>query len=223
MKQNRWISGWNFLAIVGCVAGLSACGPTLKAPFDTLKKPEVSITAYRLQNYEPPQAAAAATAAAGAGGLLSALPPEIQTWVQQGAQGLQQLLPPGLLPPGMLQQAAAAPPPNPGAPRFHGFRILGQTQVLNTEVKEDLGKLLGDEDSFSSESADCAYAEMGLSITGAPGAAPHDLLISFSCNRMISKSFNWPHPNSGMTPDTVRDLSGIVQKLWPSTGAPPAR
>src|SRR6185436_7383714 len=87
------------LASAGC-AGKPA------APFDTLKNSQ--LIALRLQNYEPPTPPPGAAAPQG-GGLIPGLPPEIQSWIGQGAQGLQQLIPPGLLPPGMMQGAPAAP------------------------------------------------------------------------------------------------------------------
>ena len=61
------------LAAVGC-AGQPA------APFDTLKTS--NVTAFRLQNYEPPATAGATPTAPGA---IPGVPPEIQQWIQQGA------------------------------------------------------------------------------------------------------------------------------------------
>jgi hypothetical protein len=191
------------------------CAGKPAAPFDTLKTS--NLTAYRLQNYEPP--APAVGAAPGAGAAIPGLPPEIQTWIQQGAAGLQQLIPPGLQIPGLTTPGAAPAPVADTTPRFHGFRILSQTQVLDPELKENMGELLGNEDSFDNKLARCApnvfYAEMGLSFTSGPGVQPNDVLISFSCNQVVSRSFSWPHPATGMKPDTVKELSEAVQKLWP--------
>jgi hypothetical protein len=148
--------------------------------------------------------------------LIPGLPPEIQGWIQQGAAGLSQLIPPGLLPGG----AAAIVPAADTTPRFHDFRILSQTQVLDPDLKESLGKLLGDKNSFDNADARCApnvfYAEMGLSFTSQVGTAPNDVLVSFSCNQIVSRSFAWPHPATGMKADTVRQMSSIVQKIWPA-------
>src|SRR4051812_41565347 len=96
------------LALAGFSALGCAKGPA--APFDTLKT--ANVTALRLQNYEPPQQAAAPTPNPQTG-MIPGLPPEITQWAQQALPGLQQFLPPGLVPPGMLQgmgQQAAAPP-----------------------------------------------------------------------------------------------------------------
>lgn len=191
-------------ATVGC-AGKPA------PPFDTLKT--ANLTAFRLQNYEPPAAAAPAP---GQPGMLPGLPPEVSQWVQQGAQGLQALIPPGLLPPGMLNPQQGAPAPAPAAdttPRFHGFRILSQTQVMDEDLKKELGKILGDESNFDNNHAACMYAEMGLSFSS--GGPPNDVLISFSCNQVAAKTFAWPHPASGMKPKTVQKLADVVQNLWP--------
>jgi hypothetical protein len=193
-----------------------ACASAPAAPFDTLKN--ANATAYRLQNFEPPTAAAPAAGAPGAAPAIPGVPPEIMTWIQTGAQGLQQLIPPGLLP-GLPGATAAAPAAAPETPRFHNFRILSQTQVIDPELREKLGKILGDPDSFDNQYARCApgviYPEMGLSFSGGPTAQPSDLLVSFSCSQAVSRSFAWPHPATGLKPDTVASLTEIVQKLWP--------
>ncbi len=198
-----------------------ACASAPAAPFDTLKTS--NATAYRLQNYEPPPTAAAPAAGTPApGAAVPGVPPEIMSWIQQGAQGLSQLIPPGILPPNLLPGAAApAAPvvPPPDAPRFHGFRILGQTPVVDPDLREELGKLLGDADSYDNKYARCApgviYPEMGLSFASGPGAQANDILVSFSCSQVVSRSFAWPHPATGMKPDTVGKLTEVVQKLWP--------
>jgi hypothetical protein len=198
-----------------CFIGLLGlgCAHAPAAPFDTLKTANVS--AFRLQNYEPP--AAAATAAPGI--TFPGLPPQITQWAQQALPGLQQLLPPGLLPPGLLQATPAPVTQQAQEVRFPmsqpNFRILGQAQVIDPDLREALGKLLGDPDNFQADHANCMYAEMGLSFTGSMGGAPNDMLISFSCNQIEARSFAWPHPNRGMKPDTVKQLDAIVQKIWP--------
>ena len=208
-----------FLLVLGFSLAGAGCASAPAAPFDSLKS--ANATAFRLQNFEPaPAAAPVPGAAAPAPGAIPGLPPEIQAWIQQGAQGLTQLIPPGLLPPGLGAPGAAAPAaPQPDAPRFHSFRILAQTQILDPDLKEELGKLLGDKDSFDNQYSRCApgtiYPEMGLSFSTGPGASANDLLVSFSCNQVVSRSFAWPHPATGMTPDTVGKLHDVVQKLWP--------
>jgi hypothetical protein len=203
------------LAAAAAIATLSGCASTPAAPFDQLKT--ANLTAYRLQNYEVPAGTPGAPATPGA---IPGLPAEVQTWIQQGAAGLSQLIPPNLLPPGLLPGGAAAVlPAADTTPRFHDFRILSQTQVLDPDLKESLGKLLGNKDSFDNANARCApnvfYAEMGLSFSSAVGQAPNDLLVSFSCNQVVSRSFAWPHPATGMKDDTVKQLSEIVQKIFP--------
>jgi hypothetical protein len=200
---------------------LVACGAAPAKPFDTMKN--ANVLAFRLQNFEPPPAPQAA-AAPQPGMMMPGIPPEITQLAQQALPGLQALLPPGLLPPGMLQgmgqPQAAPPPPPPDAPRFPmtqpNFRILNQTQVIDPDLREELGKLLGDSDSFQSAHANCMYAEMGISFTPPEGGPPNDMLISFSCNQVQARSFAWPHANVGMTPDTVKKLDGLVQKIWPN-------
>ena len=191
------------------------CASSPAPPFDTL--PQGNLTAFRLQNYEPPAPPPGAAAPQGPG-MIPGVPPQIQQWVQQGAQGLQQLIPPGLIPPGMLggmQPGAPAPQPQQDTtPRFHNFRILSQTQVIDPDLKEELADILGDEDNFTTQHANCLYAEMGLSWTTGAGAS-NDLLVSFSCNQVAARTFAWPHQSTGMKADTVKELSDVVQKLWP--------
>lgn len=203
-------------SLFGCFVVLGAlsagCAGKPAAPFDTLKT--ANVTAFRLQNYEPPPPAAGTPQAGGVPGL----PPEIQSWIQQGAQGLQQLIPPGLLPPGLLPgPGAPGAPAAPAAPdtvqRFHGFRILSQTQVIDEDLKEELADILGDDGNFDNQHAGCMYAEMGLSFSS--GGPPNDVLISFSCNQVQARTFAWPHPATGMKPSTVKELSAVVQKLFP--------
>lgn len=201
----QFLGKLSVLGLVACAGAGCSKGPA--APFDTLKGS--NVIAYRLQNYEPAPGQAAAP---GAGGLLPGIPPEIQQWVQQGAQGLSQLLPPGLLPPGLVNPGA--PPPQADAARFHGFRILSQTQVLDPKVQESLAEIFGDADHFHNQHSACAYSEMGISFSPQPGVT-NDLLISFSCNQVVSQTFAWPYRSAGMKPDTVKQLSETVQKIWP--------
>src|SRR5687768_2365783 len=201
------------LLAVSSLAG-TACAGAPAAPFDTLKTS--NATAFRLQNFEPP-APAPGVAAPAPGAAIPGVPPEIMTWIQQGAQGLTQLIPPGLLPPNLVPPGAVAPAAAPTAPRFHGFRILAQTQVIDPELREKLGDILGDADSYDNQFARCApgviYPEMGLSFSGGPTAQPSDVLISFSCSQVVSRSFAWPHPATGMKPETVGTLTEVVQQL----------
>ena len=211
MRKTVYELRMNRASLLGAVAiavlATSACKSTPAPPFDQLKS--ANVTAFRLQNYEPP--APPPGQAAGPMGL----PPEISNWMKTGAQGLQQLLPPGLLPPGMLNAPTptAPAPAQDTTPRFHGFRILGQTPVMDQDLREELGKILGNDSNFDNNHAGCMYAEMGLSFTS--GGPPNDLLISFSCNQVNARTFAWPHPSTGMKPKTVQKLSEVVQKLWP--------
>jgi hypothetical protein len=173
-----------------------------------------NLLVFRLQNYEPPvqQPAPAATGANQLTPLIQGLPTEIQTWIQQGAQGLQQLIPPNLL---NQAQAAAAAPPAADVPRFYGFRILGQTQVSDPDLQKQLAELLGNKDHFEAPKSNCMYPELGISFGPGAGQASNDLLISFSCNQVQARSFPWPHPYTGMKSDTVSELTQVVKKIWP--------
>jgi hypothetical protein len=206
------------LALLPISAAL-ACGSPA-APFDTLKSSNVVV--YKLQNFEPP--APVATAPQPGVPLIPGIPPEIQAWAQQAAPQLQQMIPPGLLPPGLIPGLPAAPaaPPPAQAPRFHGFRILEQQQVVNEETKEELADLLGDPDSFQAPTTQAFYAEMGLSFSSTPGAPSNDVLISLSCKSVQGHNFVWPHPTTGITPETDKKLSELVPQLFPPTAQPVA-
>lgn len=203
-------SSLGLFSLVTLLGSLSVGCASTAPPFDTMKS--ANVTAFRLQNFEPPPQAAPAAGQPAQPGAIPGVPPEIQAWVQQGAQALQQLLPPGLALPGA--PAAAAPPPAPEAPRFHGFRILGQTQVMDPELKEKLGEIFGDEDNFDNNHAACGYSEMGISFSPQPGVQ-NDMLISFSCNQVLARTFAWPHPAAGMKPEMVKELTSVVQKIFP--------
>src|SRR3954471_13178266 len=92
------------LAAVATVAPQAGCAGTPAAPFDQLKT--ANLTAYRLQNAEAnaPVPGAAATPGAAPALTIPGLPPEMNTWLQQGAAGLSAVLP------GLLPGAAAALP-----------------------------------------------------------------------------------------------------------------
>jgi hypothetical protein len=206
---------------LGAAALSVGCAGKPAAPFDALKTS--NLTAYRLQNNEPPAAVAALPGVPGAP-VIPGLSPEIQNSITAGVQALQKIIPPGLQIPGLaLPGAPAAPGAAPVAtdtiPRFQGYRIMSQQQVLDAELKEELGKLLGDADNFDNTTARCPQnlflAEFGLSFAGAPGAPTNDVLVSFSCNQIVSRSFSWPHPATGMKADTVGDLSEILVKVFP--------
>jgi len=195
-----------------CIAVTAGCASSPVAPFNQMEKS--NLTAFHLQNYEPPAAAQGAAAPQGQQ-LLSAMPPEIQQWIAAGAQGLQQLLPPGLVPQNLLQPQQQAAQPVENVPRFYGFRILGQTQVMDSELRAKLGEIFGDPDNFETPRTPCLYPELGFAFGSAPGAPTYDFLVSFSCKQVQAKNFQWPHPQTGMTSETVKQLSEVVSKLLP--------
>ena len=192
------------------------CAGKPAAPFDTLKT--ANLTAYRLQNNDPAPVIAAAPGAAP--GALPVIPGIDPNALAAGVAALQKLIPPGLQIPGLALPAVpgAAPVADP-TPRFQSFRILAQQQVLDADLKDSLGKLLGDSSNFDASAGRCApnvvYPEFGLSFATAPGAQSNDLLVSMGCNVVVSRTFSWPHPATGMKPSTVGDLSEIFTKIFP--------
>lgn len=210
--MTNWVAS---MGVIGLALSGVACSGKAAPPFDTM--PSSQVIALRLQNFEPPPAAPAASATPAPQSLL---PPEIMSWVQQS--GLGQLIPPGVIPPGVLGGVTPSAPAltqQDTSPRFPqaapNFRILSQAPIVDAELKEELAELLGDEDNFDSNHSSCLYAEMGLSFQSGPGL-PNDVLISFSCNQIQSRNFAWPHSAAGMKPGTVEKLSKIVKQLWPA-------
>ena len=199
------------------------CAGKPAAPFDALKTS--NLTAYRLQNNDasPVVAATPATGATGAAPIIPGLDPNLQNSITAGVQALQKLIPPGLQIPGLaLPGAAAVPGITPAAdttPRFQTFRILAQQQVLDNDLKESLGALLGDKDNFDNTYARCApnvfFPEFGLSFASAVGAQSNDLLVSLACNQVVSRTFSWPYPSTGMKISTHSDLNELLVKIFP--------
>lgn len=208
---------------LGAAALSIGCAGKPAAPFDALKTS--NLTVFRLQNHEPaPVIATAPAAAPGAAPTIPGLDPNLQNSITAGVQALQKLIPPGLQIPGLaLPGTPATPGVTPAAadttPRFQTFRILAQQQVLDPDLKESLGKLLGDPDHFDNRLGRCApnviYPEFGLSFATAPGAQASDLLVSMSCNQVVSRTFSWPHPATGMKASTVSDLSELLTQVFP--------
>lgn len=195
------------------VATVSGCAGTPAAPFDQLKT--ANVTAYRLGDASnPTPGAAPATPAATPALTIPGLPAEMNTWLQQGAASISAAIP-GLIP----GAAAVGLPAADTTPRFHDFKIFSQTQVLDPDLKETLGKVLGDKDSFDNADARCApnvfFADLGLSFTSTSSATPNDVLISFRCNQVVSRSFAWPHPATGMKSETVKKIAEIALKIFP--------
>jgi hypothetical protein len=201
---------------LGMAALSMGCAGKPAAPFDALKTS--NLTAYRLQNNEPAPVIAAAPGATP--GALPVIPGIDPNAIAAGVAALQKLIPPGLQIPGLaLPAVPGAAPVVDTTPRFQTFRILAQQQVLDADLKEQLGKLLGDRDNFDNTLGRCApsvvYPEFGLSFGTAPGAPANDLLVSMGCNQIVSRTFSWPHSATGMKPGTVEDLSEIMTKIFP--------
>jgi hypothetical protein len=189
------------------VAGLSfGCASNPVAPFDSFKT--APITAYRLQNYEPPPQVATTPTAPGQ---IPGIPPEIQKWVSAGAS----MIPPGLLPPGLIPGVGApAAPPVDNTPRFHNFRVLGMpTNVIDSKLRDELIAIMGFPKNFDDSHASCLYAEYGFSFARI-GQPPADVLVSLSCDQVQAQNFIWPHKSVGLTPDTAARISKLVPSVF---------
>ena len=97
---------------------------------------------------------------------------------------------------------------------FEGYRVLGQAQVLDPKLKKELIDIFGYEKNFGPNASPCMYPELGVQF-GAPGPTPtSDVLISFSCNQVQARNFQWPHPNNGLTESTTKKLSTVISKVF---------
>jgi hypothetical protein len=206
------------VAVLVATSGCSVFMGKPKAPFDTMK--DSSVLAFRLDPYEAPVVPAAGTAQP----VQSVLPPNLQQLLQQGVQGLSAIIPPGLIPPGLLQQGGTTAPTGTtpvvdNAPRFPemqpNYRIISQTQLIDPKTKKELARVLGRKKNFTTNQASCLLPELGVRWS-VPPAPAYDVLISFSCNQVAARNFIWPHPAVGMKPETVKDLSKVVNKIFPT-------
>jgi hypothetical protein len=187
-----------------CALFVFGCAGSPVAPFDSFKS--APMTAYRLQNYEPPPQPAAAAAPT----LIPGLPPEIQKWVDAGAS----MLPPGLLPPGLIPGKPLPAPTVDNTPRFHGFRVLGMpANVMDEKLRQELVDIFGYAKNFDDTHGNCVYAEFGFSFARI-AQPPADVLVSLSCDQVQAQNFLWPHKSTGLTPDSMQRITKVAQALF---------
>jgi hypothetical protein len=123
-------------------------------------------------------------------------------------------LAPGLLPQ-LQNQAAATVAPVEQVPRFYGFRILAQTQIMDSELRVKLGEVFGAADNYEAPKTACLNPEYGFAF-GPQGSPTYDYVVSMTCHQVQSKNFPWPHKQTGMTVSMEKDLIEAVRKIWPS-------
>jgi hypothetical protein len=188
-------------AVVLLAVGFAGCASNPVAPFDSFK--DAPITAYRLQNYEPPPPVAATASPA----QIPGMPPEIQKWLSVGAS----MLPPGLLP-GL--GGTPAPAAVDTVPRFHNFRVLGMpANVIDGKLRDELISIFGFEKNFDDTHGSCVYAEFGFSFARI-GQPPADVLVSLSCDQVQSQNFLWPHRSTGLTSDSSQRIIKVSQAIF---------
>jgi len=187
---------------LGATAG---CAAKLASPFDQMAAAQPSITVLRLQNFEAPQQAGA-TATPQAAPMQ--LPPQIQQWLQAGAQ----MLPPGLLPPNLVPGAQAAPLAS-NVPRYQGFPILATAQVTDPKARQEIFDILGKQSSWVQTTSNCMYAEFGIGIAQ-PNMPNAEILISLSCAQVQAFNMPWPHGRNGISPETAKRLVAVMQKSF---------
>jgi len=210
-----------YVLVVAGIASLSiGCKGSPAAPFNTLQ--DSQITVLRLQNYQDPVAAAPAATqpTATTPSLIPGLPglpipPEFQPQVQQAQTMICQMLPPGT--PGCTPTGQPTTQPvqvAPNAPMFEGFRIIGQAQVMDPDLREAIIDIFGYDKNFQAAKSPCMFPEFGMSFGGGGAQPPANVLISYACNQVQARNFNWPHPDNGMKEKTVKSLNEVIQKLF---------
>lgn len=179
----------------------TGCGKTgLAAPFDKMK--DQPITVLRLQNWERPQEATPAPAP------LPPLPPQIQAWLGAGAS----MLPPGLIPPGLLN--GNQPPPQQNAQTFHGFRVVGWMAVTDPKQREEVLDIFGHDTNFADSRGNCMYPEFGVSIGQPNGQPPAEMLVTLACDRVQAFNFAWPYSKNGLAAETVKRIVGVMSRSF---------
>lgn len=204
------------VVLLTLVTATSAGCASRAAPFDKLDQAQVTIM--RLQ--AAPQATSPVP---GVGGLqIPGLPPELQQMAQQTLEQLQQqgIIPPGLLPPGLTGQPGQPPAQQyPPFPRDPQWVIADQRPVVDGELRDELLDLFGDEANFNANRGNCFYPAMAVSFQSPQVPEPVDVVVSFSCNQAVGYGFQWPHAQSGLTPEASSKLAGIHSNVF---GVPPS-
>jgi hypothetical protein len=192
------------------LAATTGCG-SLSPPFDKMKNSQMTV--YRLNPVPPPPPAAAAPAANPMGGLGQLIPPQVQQFLQQGAQalGLGALLPPTGPTAGPTAPDVARFPP---APIMPNFPIIEYRSVTDASVQSDILDAFGHDGNFQASAPTCMYPEFGFAIGQPDNPTPADILVSLSCEQVQGFNFNWPYPKTGITPDTAKKFAAIVQKVF---------
>lgn len=209
-SHRRKLGATLFLTLVAATS--TGCANRAK-PFDQMDKAQVTIL--KLQQAQ----AASPLPQPGIGGLptIPGLPPELQGAAQQTLEALQQqgLIPPGLIPglgtPGQPAQPAVQMQPYQYDQQW---AIADQRPVVDDKLKEELLDIFGDKDSFNDQRGTCWFPGMVVSFQGPQNPQPVDVAVSLSCNQAVGYGFQWPHAQSGLTPETHQKLTGIYQSMF---------
>jgi hypothetical protein len=202
----------NLLGLTLLVAPLAAGCASRKAPFDQMDQAQITIMKLQ-QPAPPPVAVMPGQTPGGIPGI-----PGLEQLGQQAAQAAQAAgipIPPGLIPGvGTPQQ----PPPmqQPQLPMFgsSGMAIAATMTLSDSDLRDELLDMYGDEDSFQPGNMGCNQAPgMGISMARG-GQPPIDLVVSFTCRRTQMIGPGWPHKNDGLSNDANTTLTKIYQQLF---------
>ena len=189
--------------------GTVGCKGSPASPFNSLKDSPMMV--YRLQNYSVQNQASTPTGTGTVPGLPIPIPEQFLPQVQQAQSMICGFLPtmPGCTG-GTTNTGIATAQAN--APMFEGFRIIGQAQVMDADLRKDLINVFGYEKSFQSKKSACQFPEFGIAFGNQGQSA--NVLVSYSCNQAWPTNFQWPHPDSGLTQSTVKELNKVFQQLF---------
>ena len=194
----------NFASLVAILPLAFGCAART-APFDQMDRAQVTVL--RLQQPQAPQNPLGQAGLPG----LPGLPPQVQQMgqavlqgVQNAVPGLQNALPPGLIP-GQQQQQQL--------PQFKGYSIVAQMPLADDSLKGELLDLFGSESSFSNQVQNCFTPGMGFVFTQ-PNAPQVELLVSLTCNQAKMDGARWPYAVNGFTPETRDQLGKMYEKLF---------
>ncbi|MEM9692538.1 MAG: hypothetical protein AAGA56_08340 [Myxococcota bacterium] len=199
-----------WVSVLACLATTTGCA-SRAAPFNDLDQASVQIMRVKEQ-----PAGGAPQVPAGV-----PVPPGFEQFAGLAQQTLEQLKATGMIPPGLNIPGLAGPAPtNPQLPPYTHephWGVEDSRPISDSALRDELLDIFGDGGSFNGNRQNCFNPSFAVSFAS-PTAAPVDVVVSFQCNQAVGYGFQWPHPESGLTPETSQKLAQIHQQVF---GVPP--
>jgi hypothetical protein len=86
--------------------------------------------------------------------------------------------------------------------------------VTDPNQREEVVDIFGHDSNFTDSRANCMYAEFGVSIGQPGGQPPAEMLVSLSCDRVEAFNFQWPYAKTGLKPETVKRIVGVMARSF---------